>query len=78
MALENLGRILVIGGLAVVAVGLLLMLGSRVPFLGRLPGDFHWQHEGVSVYVPLATSLLVSIGLSLLLTLIFRISGRGE
>jgi hypothetical protein len=43
-----------------------------------LPGDFFWQREGISVYVPLATSLLVSVALSVLLTLVFRMTGRGE
>jgi hypothetical protein len=78
IVLDNLGRIIVVGGLAVVAVGLLFMLGSRVPFLGRLPGDFHWQRDGVSVYLPLAPSLFVSIVVSVLLTLVLRVSGRGE
>jgi hypothetical protein len=71
-------RLLIVGGLIIVAVGLLLLLGSRVPFVGRLPGDFFWQREGISVYVPLATSLLVSVALSVLLTLVFRMTGRGE
>ncbi|HZS00339.1 MAG TPA: DUF2905 family protein [Chloroflexota bacterium] len=78
MPLEQLGRILVVGGLVVVALGLLLLLGSRVPFLGRLPGDLHWQRDGISVYVPLATSLLLSVVLSVVLTLVFRLTGRGE
>jgi Protein of unknown function (DUF2905) len=78
MPLDNVGRLLVIGGLIVVAVGILFMLGSRVPFLGRLPGDLHWERDGVSVYIPLATSLLISIVLSVVLTLVFRITGRGE
>ena len=78
MSFDNFGRILVIVGLAIVAVGLLLMLGSRVPFLGRLPGDFHWQRDGMSIYLPLASSLLVSVVLSVLLTIVLRISGRGD
>lgn len=78
MPLENLGRLLIVGGLVVVAIGLLFLLGSRVPLLGRLPGDLHWEREGVSVYVPLATSLLVSVVLSVLLTLVLRMTGRGE
>ncbi|HLH20910.1 MAG TPA: DUF2905 domain-containing protein [Chloroflexota bacterium] len=78
MPLESIGRLLIVGGLIVVAVGLLFLLGSRVPFLGRLPGDFRWQRDGLSVYVPLATSLLVSVVLSVLLTLVFRMMGRGE
>jgi hypothetical protein len=76
--LDNLGRMLVVLGLVVVAAGLLLMLGSRVPFLGRLPGDFLWERDGVTVYAPLATGLLVSVVLSALLTLVFRVLGRGE
>jgi hypothetical protein len=78
MPLEQVSRLLIVGGLIIVAVGLLLLLGSRVPFVGRLPGDFFWQREGISVYVPLATSLLVSVALSVLLTLVFRMTGRGE
>jgi hypothetical protein len=78
MPLENTGRALVIAGLVVVAVGLLFLMGSRVPFLGRLPGDLHWEHEGVTVYAPLATGLLISVVLSVLLTLVMRVTGRGE
>jgi membrane protein implicated in regulation of membrane protease activity len=78
MPLEQVSRLLIVGGLIIVAVGLLLLLGSRVPFVGRLPGEFFWQREGISVYVPLATSLLVSVALSVLLTLVFRMTGRGE
>ena len=78
MPLENLGRALVVLGLVVVALGLLLMMGSRIPFLGRLPGDLHWERDGVTVYAPVATGLLVSVVLSALLTLVFRLLGRGE
>jgi hypothetical protein len=78
MPLESLGRLLIIGGLVIVAIGLLFLLGSRIPFLGRLPGDLHWERDGVSVYVPLATSLLLSVVLSVLLTLVLRMTGRGE
>jgi hypothetical protein len=78
MPLESLGRVLIVGGLVLAAVGLLFLLGSRLPLLGRLPGDLHWERDGVSVYVPLATSLLVSVVLSVLLTLVFRMTGRGE
>jgi hypothetical protein len=57
------GKTLVLAGLAIAAVGVLVMLG--VPF-GRLPGDFHVRRGGVSFYFPLATSILVSILISLL------------
>ena len=76
MPLDNVGRLLVVVGLAVVAAGLLFMVAGRVPFLGRLPGDFHWEHDGVQVYAPLATGLLLSVVLSVLLTLVTNVLNR--
>jgi len=78
MPMENVGRMLVVAGLVVVALGLLFLLAGRVPFLGRLPGDFHWEHDGVSVYAPLATGLLLSVVASVLLTLIVNLLHRGD
>ena len=78
MPLENVGRLLIVIGLIVVAAGLLFVLASRVPFLGRLPGDIHWERDGVSVYAPLATGLLLSIVLSVLLTVVLNLLNRGD
>ena len=58
-----LGRTLVLIGLAIAALGLLVMLG--VPF-GRLPGDFQVRRGTFSFYFPLATSIILSIILTLL------------
>jgi hypothetical protein len=63
-----MGKTLVLVGLGIAGLGVLLMLG--VP-LGRLPGDFYVRRGGFSFYFPLATSILLSIILTLLLT-IFR------
>lgn len=68
----GLGRVLMIAGLALLVMGALLSLGGRVPWLGRLPGDFKLEGRGWTVYVPLATSLLLSLLLSALLWLIAR------
>jgi DUF2905 family protein len=76
MPLDNVGRLLVVVGLVVVAAGLLFMVAGRVPFLGRLPGDLHWEHNGVQVYAPLATGLLLSVVLSVLLTLVTNVLNR--
>ncbi len=75
--LSLLGRWLAILGLGLAAVGgLLWLLGRlRVP-LGRLPGDFNFQAGGVTCFVPLATSILVSLFLTLALNLIARWLGR--
>jgi hypothetical protein len=64
-----MGRLLVYIGLGIVALGLLLMAG--VPF-GRLPGDFMVRRGNFSFYFPLATSIIVSILLTLLLSLFRR------
>jgi hypothetical protein len=48
------------------------VLAPRIPFLGRLPGDITIEREGLRIYIPLATMLLVSVVASLLLALINR------
>ena len=63
-----MGRLLLVVGLIIAGVGVLIMLG--VP-LGRLPGDFAIRRGNVSFYFPLATSIVVSIVLTLLFA-IFR------
>jgi hypothetical protein len=66
---DLLGKALVLIGLAITGLGLLVMLG--VPFF-RLPGDFYVRRGNLSFYFPLATSIIVSIILTLLLALFRR------
>jgi hypothetical protein len=70
--MEQTGKFLLIAGVVLTALGLLLMLAGRIPWLGKLPGDFLIQKKNFTFYFPLATSIL----LSLVLTLIFWILGR--
>ncbi len=69
--MSQLGKLLIICGVVLIAVGVLFLLGNKLPWLrlGRLPGDISWTNSSgsVRIYFPLGTSLLVS----LLLTLIF-------
>jgi hypothetical protein len=58
-------RALILAGLIFLAIGLLWPWLSRLPF-GRLPGDIVIQREGFSFYLPLLTSLIVSLAASLL------------
>jgi hypothetical protein len=67
---NGLGRPLIILGLILVAVGLLTSLAPRLPWLGKLPGDIFIKREHFSFYFPLATSILISVGISLILWLI--------
>ena len=67
-----MGRLLLVVGGLLAAVGLVMLLAGRVPFLGRLPGDIVYRKGGTTVYVPLVTCLLLSLILSLLLNLFRR------
>ena len=60
-----MGKSLVLIGLAIAAIGALVMLG--VPF-GRLPGDIYIRRGSFSFYFPLATSIILSILITLLLS----------
>ena len=64
----QIGRVLIMTGVLLIIVGGALMLLGRVP---RLPGDIYVQRKGFTLYVPLATSLLLSVVLTILLNLLF-------
>jgi len=70
--LSGLGRILIFIGVGIVALGLILTLVGRVPFLGRLPGDIVFRRGNFTLYFPLATSILLSLLLTVLLWLFRR------
>jgi hypothetical protein len=73
---SDVGKLLVMLGVALVLLGGLLWLAGRIPFLGRLPGDIRIQRDGFTCFFPLATSLLLSLLLTLLLALIRFLSRR--
>jgi Protein of unknown function (DUF2905) len=70
----DLGKLLVGLGLALLVIGGIVMLLSRTGLpLGRLPGDILYRGKNTTFYFPLATSILVSVVLSLVLFLISRL-----
>jgi DUF2905 family protein len=68
----DVGKLLIVIGLLIAAVGVVVTLAGRLPWLGRLPGDIYVQRGNWSFYFPLATSLVVSV----VLTLLFWLLGR--
>jgi DUF2905 family protein len=68
-----LPRLLVIAGAALVLLGLVLWLVPGVGWLGRLPGDLRIERPNLRVYVPLTSSILVSLALSALFWLFSRL-----
>jgi len=72
MALESLGKLLIIIGVSVVMVGAFFMLLSKLPWFGRLPGDIVIHREGWTIYLPITTMILVSLVLTIIMNFIFR------
>ena len=71
--MADLGRLLVVLGIALVVIGGIVMLLGRTGLpLGRLPGDIVYRGKNTTFYFPLATSILISIVLSIVLFLIGR------
>ncbi len=67
--MPELARGLIVLGALLLAVGLVLHLGPGIPWLGRLPGDLRIERPGFRLVLPLASCLLLSVALSLLLAL---------
>lgn len=70
MELTQFGRLLVIVGAVILGFGVLLVVADRVPFVGRLPGDITLRGDGWSLYAPLATSIVLSVLLTVVLSLV--------
>lgn len=69
---SELGRLLILAGGVLVALGLILTFAGKVPHLGRLPGDIVYRKGGLTLYLPITTSILLSLLLTLLLMLFRR------
>jgi hypothetical protein len=70
--MAGLGKIFIYLGLVLVVIGVVLILAGKLPWLGRLPGDISVERENFSFYFPLATSILVSVIISLVLYFLRR------
>jgi hypothetical protein len=70
--MPEIGRLLLIVGAVILVLGLVLTFAGRVPFLGRLPGDMVYRRGNVTLYFPLATSILLSLLLTAILWLFRR------
>jgi hypothetical protein len=70
--IQHIGKFLILLGLLISAIGGLLLLSGKIPWIGRLPGDILIQKKSFTFYFPLATSIL----LSLILTLLFWLLGK--
>ena len=70
--MSDFGRILVFFGLILVGLGLILLIGPKIPWLGKLPGDITIKRENFTFYFPLASSIVISVLLTILFSLFRR------
>ncbi|MDD5287213.1 MAG: DUF2905 domain-containing protein [Desulfuromonadaceae bacterium] len=70
--MSGLGRLLIITGLVLVAVGLIISFAPRFPWLGKLPGDIYIKKENFSFYFPIGSCIIISLILSFILWLFRR------
>jgi Protein of unknown function (DUF2905) len=68
--MNDLAKGLILLGAVLIAVGFILLFFQKVPFLGKLPGDILIKRENFTFYFPLATSIVVSLLISLILYVI--------
>ncbi len=77
--MDNLGRILIVVGIGILLTGGILLLLSRLPFLNTqngLPGDIRIEGQNFTCIIPLASMLLVSVVLTIVLNIIIRLINR--
>ncbi len=70
--MSHLARFLIIAGVVLIVAGVALLLAAKIPGLGKLPGDIVIKRENFTFYFPLATSIIISVILSLILWLFRR------
>ena len=73
--MPGLGKLLIVSGVVLVLAGIVVSVADRVPWLGKLPGEILVRRDNFTFYFPLASCLLVSAVLSLILFL-FRLFRR--
>jgi hypothetical protein len=70
--IQHLGKFFILLGLMISAIGGILLLSGKIPWLGRLPGDIIVQRKNFTLYFPLATSIFLSVILTFILWFISR------
>ncbi len=68
-----MGKVLIAVGVFFVLFGVLFVLWQKIPFLGRLPGDIVFQKGSTSFFFPIVTCLIVSLVLTILFNIVFRL-----
>ena len=76
MAYDQIGRLLLIAGGVFLVLGALFLIFGRSSFLGRLPGDINFSSGNFSCIVPIASMLVLSLLLTIILNVVIRLFNR--
>lgn len=69
----EMAKVMILIGSVLIAAGLMILVFPRLPFVGKLPGDILIKKENYYLYFPLATSIVISIIISLILYIINKL-----
>lgn len=69
---SQIGKLLMIVGFVILLLGLLISFFPKFPYLGKLPGDIYLKKDNFTLYMPLGTSIVISLVLTLILNLISK------
>jgi len=73
--IQDYGKLAIVAGVVLIIVGSLLVFWGKIPFIGKLPGDLLIKKGNFTIFIPLASSIVISILFSLLLTVLFKYKG---
>jgi len=68
----DFGKLLILLGVVLIAIGALLTFAGKIPWIGKLPGDIYYKSDHMTFYFPLATCIVISVVLSALFYLFRR------
>ena len=72
MDLYPIGKTMIFIGVILIIAGIIISFGPDIPYIGKLPGDIHIKKDNFTFYFPLATSILISIIITLIMYLFRR------
>lgn len=70
--MHMMGKFLILFGAILILIGIIFIFGNKIPYIGKLPGDILYKKDNFSFYFPLATCIILSILLTLILNLLLR------
>jgi hypothetical protein len=70
--MQEIGRLIVVIGAVLVVIGVLFVFSDKIPWIGKLPGDIMIRRKNFAIYFPIATCILLSILVTLVIRIFFR------